>query len=83
MRNLYQFTLLDDETCILTYSDQPEDLTSERFNTLKKRVKLVKKRLQVKSLKHENTCIMGKETTSQNKHKLMKICSELERLSKT
>lgn len=37
--------------------------------------------MQMKAIKHENTCIIGKETTSTNKQRLMRIASDLDKLA--
>lgn len=77
----YNLTSSDDINCIFEFksSDASAKLKAERLNTLKKRCKKVKQRLLTKALKHENACIVGKEVTSQNKQRLQKLCSDLDR----
>ena len=54
-------------------------MKTERLNAFKKRCKKIKQSLNVRALKHESACLLGKETTSPNKQRLQKLCIDLEK----
>jgi N-glycosylase/DNA lyase len=37
--------------------------------------------LQTKAFKHENIAVLGKETSSQNKKRILRLCNDLDKLS--
>ena len=69
-----------DSECIQEFQNN-EEFINERFTALKRRCKKIKQKMQMKAFKHENPSIVGKETTSQNKQRLMRLVNELDRLS--
>ena len=56
-----------------------QELKVQRDLYLKKRSKKVKLKAQSKAYKHENICMMGRESSSPNKNRLQKLGIDLER----
>lgn len=56
-----------------------QELKQQRDLYMRKRAKKVKTKAQSKAYKHENICMMGRESSSPNKNRLQKLAIDLER----
>lgn len=56
-----------------------QELKQQRDLYLRKRAKKVKTKAQSKAYKHENICMMGRESSSPNKNRLQKLGIDVER----
>jgi hypothetical protein len=83
LKSEYGISLQDDSNLIMVFQSLPgdvsEDLKNERINSIKLRVKKIKQKLSLRSVKHENFWSYKQDFPSNNKQRIQKISFDIEK----